>query len=172
MFINDAFGTSHRAHASNVGIANNIKQSAIGYLVAKELSMLGKGLDCPTHPFVAIIGGAKVSDKILLVKNLLSKANHVIITGGMATTFTKAAGHSIGDSLVQLDFIDQAKELLKTDKQKIVLPIDFAISKKFEDSPRQEIDNIDIPDGYMALDVGHKTMELYKKVLKGAKTVV
>lgn len=172
IFINDAFGTAHRAHASNVGIATYIKQSAIGFLVEKELSMLSQGLDYPKHPFIAIIGGAKVSDKILLVKNLVKKADKVIITGGMATTFTKALGHSIGDSLVQIDFIEEAKKILKMHSDKVVLPRDFAISQKFANEKRQETEDLNIPEGYMALDVGHKTIKLYKEVLKGAKTVV
>ncbi len=172
VFINDAFGTAHRAHASNVGIATHIKESAIGYLIEKELSMLSQGLDYPNHPFIAIIGGAKITDKILLIKNLLKKADKIIITGGMATTFTKSLGHSIGNSLVQLDFIDQAKTILKHAGDKIILPIDFAISKKFENSKRQEIDNQDVPKGYMVLDVGQKTIKLYQEVLKGARTVV
>lgn len=172
IFINDAFGTAHRAHASNVGIATYIKQSAIGYLVQKEFSMLSQGLDYPKHPFIAIIGGAKVSDKILLVQNLLKKADKVIITGGMATTFTKAQGYSIGNSLVQLDFIDQAKKLLKQYSSQIILPLDFAISQNFANDKRHETDDLNIPKGYMALDVGHQTMKLYKEVLQGAKTVV
>lgn len=172
VFINDAFGMCHRAHASNVGIATYSKVSAIGYLVEKELRMLSKGLDHPNHPFVAIVGGAKVVDKLALINNLLQKADRVIITGGMATTFTKALGYSIGKSLVDNDFLPQAKKLLKDYHDKIVLPVDFAISKNFENSPRQEIDNLDIPENYMSLDVGQQTINLYAKVLKGAKTVI
>lgn len=172
VFINDAFGTVHRAHASNVGIALHIKESAIGYLVQKELKMLSQGLDHPRRPFVAIIGGAKVSDKILLIKNLLIKADKVIITGGMATTFTKALGYTIGNSLLQIDFLNQAQQLLKKYHTKIVLPLDFAISKEFKNNARQETESANIPEGFMSLDIGKQTQQLFTNVLQGAKTVI
>ncbi|WP_127943066.1 phosphoglycerate kinase [Mycoplasma sp. ATU-Cv-703] len=172
VFVNDAFGTAHRSHASNVGIAQNIAVSAVGYLVEKELKMLGQGLDYPEHPFVAIVGGAKVSDKIKAVENLLQKADKVIITGGMASTFNKALGHKIGDSLVENDYVDLARRLLNKYKDKIVLSIDFAIAPKFTNAPRKETEGVDIPDHWMSLDIGHKSIALFQKTLHGAKTVV
>ncbi len=172
VFVNDAFGTAHRAHASNVGIASNIAESAVGYLVQKELEMLGKGLDMPAHPFVAIVGGAKVSDKIAVIDNLLLKADKILIGGGMAYTFLAAQGHKIGDSLIEKDFIDMAKGFLERGGNKLLLPIDHAISKGYADNTREITEFIEIPDGYMALDIGTKTIALYEQTLEGAKTVV
>ncbi len=175
VFINDAFGTAHRSAASNVGIASNIKESAVGYLMEKELSALSKGLDKPLKPFVAIVGGAKVSDKIAVIENLLKKADKVLIGGGMSYTFLSAQGYKIGNSLVEKEFLPLAKELLKKAKGKIVLPIDHAISSKFADEKRIVTtgkDAINVPDGYMGLDLGPKSINLYAEALKGAKTVV
>ena len=172
VFINDAFGTAHRAHASNVGIASNMNETAVGYLVQKELEMLSKGLDKPTSPFIAIVGGAKVSDKIAVIENLLKKADKVLIGGGMAYTFLKSQGHEIGNSLLEEDYINLAKELLSKSNGKIVLPVDHAISKEYKDNKREITDSIDVPSGFMGLDLGDKSIELYKKELQGAKTVV
>ncbi len=172
VFINDAFGTAHRAHASNVGIASNIAESALGYLVQNEVEMLGKGLDKPAHPFVAIVGGAKVSDKIAVIENLLQKADKILIGGGMAYTFLKAMGHEIGTSLLENDYLNMAKKFLSEGQDKIVLPIDHAISEGFADNERKCTEGIDVPEGYMGLDLGDKSIELYKKTLIGAKTVV
>ena len=172
VFINDAFGTAHRAHASNVGIASNMNETAVGYLVQKELEMLSKGLDKPTSPFIAIVGGAKVSDKIAVIENLLKKADKVLIGGGMAYTFLKSQGHEIGNSLLEEDYINLAKELLSKSNGKIVLPVDHAISKEYKDNKREITDSIDVPSGFMGLDLGDKSIELYKKELEGAKTVV
>ena len=172
VFINDAFGTAHRAHASNVGISSNIAESAVGYLVQKELEMLGKGLDHPAKPFIAIVGGAKVSDKISVIENLLKKADKILIGGGMAYTFLKAQGHEIGNSLLEADFIDLAKKYLSENGDKLVLPVDHAISSGYADNPRQVTEGIDVPAGTMGLDLGTKSIKLYEEALNGAKTVV
>ena len=172
VFINDAFGTAHRAHASNVGIASNIAVSAIGYLVENELKMLGQGLDNPKHEFVAIIGGAKVSDKISVIENLLKKADKILIGGGMAYTFHKAEGYAIGDSLLEEDFVELAKKYLKEANGKIILPVDHAISSNYADNERKITKNIEVPEGFMGLDIGPKTIKLFEESLKGAKTVV
>ncbi len=172
IFINDAFGTSHRNHASNVGIAKNVSTSAIGYLVQKELKMLSKALENPARPFIAIIGGAKVSDKILVIENLLQKADKIIIAGGMGYTFQKARGYEVGSSMVENDYIDFAKKMLKKAKGKIILPIDHAISKSFADNKRKVTTGINIPKGFMGLDIGNKSIKMYQETLKGVKTVV
>ena len=172
VFINDAFGTAHRAHASNVGIASNIKESAIGYLVENELKMLGKGLDHPEKPFVAIVGGAKVSDKIAVIENLLKNADKILIGGGMAYTFLKAQGHEIGKSLVELDYLDMAKKFLSESNGKLILPIDHAVSAEYADEKREITTDIEIPAEKMALDIGTKSIALYEQSLVGAKTVV
>lgn len=141
----------------------------------KELSALSQGLDKPAKPFVAIVGGAKVSDKIAVIENLLKKADKVLIGGGMAYTFLATQGYKIGNSLVEKDFLPLAKELLKKAKGKIVLPVDHAISAKFGDEKRQVTsgkDAINVPDGFMGLDLGPKSIKLYAEALKGAKTVV
>ncbi|AOG60738.1 phosphoglycerate kinase [Spiroplasma helicoides] len=170
VFVNDAFGTAHRAHASNVGIASNIKESCVGFLVQKELEMLAKGVDAPEHPFVAIIGGAKVSDKIGVIDHLLDKADKIIIGGGMAYTFFKAQGHSIGKSLCEEDKLDLAKQYLEKSNGKIVLPIDSANAPEFKDV-EPTFSGVDLPDDVMGLDIGPKSIELFKETLKGAKTV-
>ena len=172
VFINDAFGTSHRNHASNVGIAKNVSTSAIGYLVQKELKMLSKALENPARPFIAIIGGAKVSDKILVIENLLQKADKIIIAGGMGYTFQKARGYEVGSSMVENDYIDFAKKMLKKAKGKIILPIDHAISKSFADNKRKVTAGINIPKGFMGLDIGNKSIKMYQETLKEVKTVV
>ncbi len=172
VFINDAFGTAHRAHASNVGIASNIAESALGYLVQNEVEMLGKGLDEPAHPFVAIVGGAKVSDKIAVIENLLKKADKILIGGGMAYTFLKVMGHEVGTSLLEEDYLDMAKKFIEEGKDKLILPIDHAISEKFADNKRQVTEGKDVPKGFMGLDLGDKSIKLYSDSLKGAKTVV
>ena len=172
VFVNDAFGTAHRAHASNVGVASNIAESAVGYLVQKELEMLGQGLDKPESPFVAIVGGAKVSDKIAVIENLLKKADKILIGGGMAFTFLKAQGHEIGNSLLEADFIDMAKDFLAKGKDKIVLPVDHAISAGYADNAREITEGVEVPEGMMGLDLGDKSIKLYEDALKGAKTVV
>jgi phosphoglycerate kinase len=172
VFINDAFGTAHRAHASNVGIASNMDQAAAGFLMEKEIKFIGGAVDDPAHPFVAILGGAKVSDKIGVIDNLLSKADKVIIGGGMTYTFYAAKGIKIGNSLVEEDKIDLAKEIMAKAGDKLVLPVDSVVAKEFNNDSESQIVENDIPDGYMALDIGPKSVELFKNVLKDAKTVV
>ncbi|WP_461240476.1 phosphoglycerate kinase [Paucilactobacillus sp. N302-9] len=172
VFINDAFGTAHRAHASNVGIASNMDQAAAGFLMEKEIKFIGGTVDDPAHPFVAILGGAKVSDKIGVIDNLLSKADKVIIGGGMTYTFYAAKGIKIGNSLVEEDKIDLAKEIMAKAGDKLVLPVDSVVAKEFNNDSESQIVENDIPDGYMALDIGPKSVELFKNVLKDAKTVV
>lgn len=171
IFINDAFGTSHRSHASNVGIASNIKNSALGLLVGNEVEMLAKGIEKPQRPFVAILGGAKVSDKIGVIDNLLNKVDKILIGGGMAYTFLKAAGHNIGTSLFEADKLKEAKAYLEKAGDKIVLPIDSAASRTFANTKPTYFET-DIPDDHMGLDIGPKTVELFNRELKNAKTVI
>ncbi|MCI5762590.1 phosphoglycerate kinase [Ligilactobacillus agilis] len=172
VFVNDAFGTAHRSHASNVGIASNMTQAAAGFLLEKEIKFLGEAVDEPKRPFVAILGGAKVSDKIGVINHLLGKADKVIVGGGMTYTFYAAKGIKIGNSLVEEDKIELAKELIEKAGDKLVLPIDNVVAEKFDnDVPNQVVEG-DIPDGYMALDVGPKSVALFEDVLKDAKTVV
>lgn len=172
VFVNDAFGTAHRSHASNVGIASNMKQAAAGFLLEKEIKFLGEAVDNPVHPFVAILGGAKVSDKIGVIEHLLDKADKIIVGGGMTYTFYAAKGIKIGNSLVEEDKIELAKELLEKAGDKIVLPVDNVCAPEFNNDAPAEVFEGDIPDGYMALDIGPKSVELFKSVLKDAKTVV
>ena len=176
VYVNDAFGTAHREHASNVGIASNMKaagkKAAAGFLLEKEIKFLGNAVDNPEHPFVAILGGAKVSDKIGVINHLIDKADKIIVGGGMAYTFYAAKGIKIGNSLVEKDKIELAKEIMEKAGDKLVLPIDNVVAEKFDnDVPNQVVEG-DIPDGYMALDVGPKSVALFEDVLKDAKTVV
>ena len=172
VFVNDAFGTAHRSHASNVGIASNMTQAAAGFLLEKEIKFLGEAVDDPKRPFVAILGGAKVSDKIGVINHLLGKADKVIVGGGMTYTFYAAKGIKIGNSLDEADKIELAKELIEKAGDKLVLPIDNVVAEKFDnDAPNQVVEG-DIPDGYMALDIGPKSVALFEDVLKDAKTVV
>ncbi|MFV8473729.1 phosphoglycerate kinase [Mycoplasma sp. Z407A] len=171
VFINDAFGTAHRAHASNVGISSNIKESALGYLMQKEVESLNKVITNPEHPYVAIIGGAKVSDKIQVLENLAKIADKMIIGGAMAYTFMVAKGESAGTSLVENDYVELAKEFLAKYGDKVILPIDHACAKEFKDV-EPEIQEGSIKDGYMGLDLGPKSIENIKNALKDAKTVV
>ena len=172
LFVNDAFGTAHRAHASNVGIASNL-ESAVGYLIEKELKFLGEAVDNPKHPFVAIIGGAKVSDKIKVIENLLPKADKVIIGGGMAYTFLKSQGKEVGNSLLEEDQVDYAARLLKESADKIVLPVDVVAADDFSNDANTQIVSVDnIPVGWEGLDCGPESVKLFAKTLEGAKTVV
>ena len=170
LFVEDAFGSVHRAHASTAGIPS-ILPSALGFLVEKEVKMLGAAVDTPVHPFVAIIGGAKVSDKIAVVDNLLKIADKVIIGGGMAYTFLKAQGLEVGKSLVEEDKIELAKEYLAKGGDKLVLPVDHVCADAFAANTKVA-DNDAIPADMMGLDIGPKTIALYKETLAGAKTVV
>ena len=172
MFVNDAFGTAHRAHASNVGIASCL-ESAAGYLMEKELKYIGDTVDNPQKPFVAILGGAKVSDKIGVIENLLKKADKILIGGGMAYTFMKALGHNIGTSIFEADKLELATSILENAKGKIILPIDVVVTKEFkEDAPFRVTTYKHLKDDEMGLDIGPKTIKLFAKNLKGAKTVV
>lgn len=174
VFVNDAFGTAHRAHASNVGIAQAISagKSGVGFLMEKEIKFLGDAVDNPVRPFVAILGGAKVSDKIGVIDHLLDKADKIIIGGGMAYTFYAAKGIKTGNSLVEKDKIDVAKQIMDKAGDKLVLPIDNVVADAFKNDANTKVVEGDIDDGWMALDIGPKTIELYKSVLADAKTVV
>ncbi|WP_270392804.1 phosphoglycerate kinase [Limosilactobacillus fermentum] len=173
LFINDAFGTAHRKHASNVGIASNMPgKAAAGFLMEKEIKFLGDAVTNPVRPFVAILGGAKVSDKIGVINNLLDKADNVIVGGGMTYTFYAAKGIKIGNSLVEEDKIDVAKEILEKAGDKLVLPVDNVVADKFANDANTKVVEGDIDDGWMALDIGPKSIEEFKKVLADAKTVV
>lgn len=175
LYVNDAFGTSHRAHASNVGIASNLP-SAVGFLVEKEISIMGKAIENPERPFVAILGGAKVSDKIGVIENLLGLVDKIVIVGAMANTFSKAKGYEVGTSLVEDDKLDLAKELIEKAKEKnveLVLPVDEIVATEIDENAETEVVSVDqIPADKMALDIGPKTIELIKNALDGAKTVI
>lgn len=176
LFINDAFGTAHREHASNVGIATAMKAKgqkvAAGFLMEKEIKFLGNAVDNPKHPFVAILGGAKVSDKIGVIDHLLAKADKVIVGGGMTYTFYAAKGLKIGNSLVEKDKVELAKSIIEKAGDKLVLPVDNVVAKEFKNDAESQVVAGDIPDGYMALDIGPKSIEAFKAVLADAKTVV
>lgn len=172
LFVEDAFGSVHRAHASTAGIPS-LLPNALGFLVEKEVSMLEKAVKTPEHPFVAIIGGAKVSDKIAVVDNLLKIADKVLIGGGMAYTFMVAQGGKVGTSLLEEDKVELAKEYLAKAGGKLVLPVDNVCADAFsEEANKMVCKSGEIPDDYMGLDIGPETIELFKKELAGAKTVV
>lgn len=175
IYVNDAFGTAHRAHASTAGVADYLP-AVSGFLIEKELEFLGNALDNPERPFVAILGGAKVSDKIGVIENLLDKVDTLIIGGGMAYTFYKAQGHSIGTSICEEDKIDLANDILSKAKEKnveILLPIDNHVSAEYSNEAEDKyVESAEIPEGFMGLDIGPKTIELFKNAIKNAKTVV
>lgn len=172
VFVNDAFGTAHREHASNVGISTHL-ETAAGYLMEKEIKFIGGVVNDPHKPVVAILGGAKVSDKIGVIKNLVNIADKILIGGGMAYTFLKAQGKEIGLSLLEEDKIDFAKELLESNGDQIVLPVDAKVAKEFSnDAEITEVSIDNIPSDQEAMDVGPKTVELFSKELEGAHTVV
>ncbi len=173
IFINDAFGTAHRAHASNVGIAENIEFSGLGFLLEKEMKYLGEAVDSPKRPFVAILGGAKVSDKIDVIERLLEVADKIIIGGGMAYTFLKAKGEEIGSSLLESEKIEYAKEMLSRGKDKILLPVDSVYGSEFSENAVARVGvSSSVKDSEMGLDIGPKTSEMFTKELADAKTVV
>jgi phosphoglycerate kinase len=176
LFVCDAFGSAHRAHASVVGITRFVRQSAAGLLMEKELAYLGKAVTNPTRPFVAILGGAKVSDKIEVVENLMRIADAMLIGGGMAYTFLRADGHPVGKSLVEDDRLDLAKRLRNEAQQKrfaLLLPVDHVVGAEFKaDTATQTLSVHDTPDGWMGLDIGPKTTETYKQKIASAKTIV
>lgn len=175
IFCNDAFGTAHRAHASTAVITKYIGTSVSGFLLEKEIEYLGNAVENPIRPFVAILGGAKVSDKLAVVNNLLTKVNTLIIGGGMAYTFLKAQGHSIGSSLCEDDQLQYAKDMIAKAGElgvAFLLPVDTVAADKFAEDANTRIVGQDIPDGWMGLDIGPKTVELYSDAIKSAKTVV
>jgi len=176
VYVNDAFGSSHRAHCSTVGVTEFVKESAVGYLMEKEIEFLGNAVDNPARPFVAILGGAKVSDKIAVINNLLEKADTLIIGGGMAYTFFKAQGHEVGTSLLEADKLDYAGEMLQKAKDKNVrflLPVDTVVIQEFKaDAPYKTVAADAIPADQMGVDIGEKTCALFADALKDAKTVV
>lgn len=172
VFVNDAFGSAHRAHASTVGVTDYLPAVA-GFLLEKEIQFLDAAIEEPKRPFVAILGGAKVSDKIGVIKNLLSKADSVLIGGGMANTFFKAQGYPLGDSLVEDEALETAKELVKAGGGKLHLPVDVVIADKFDNEAAAKIMEVGaVPDGWRILDIGPKTVENYAKAVSGAGTVV
>lgn len=175
IYINDAFGTAHRAHASTAGLADYLP-SACGFLIKKELDFMGKALDNPERPFVAILGGAKVSDKISVIENLIDKVDTLIIGGGMAYTFFKAKGYGVGTSLCELDKVDLANSLLQKAKEKnvnLLLPVDNVVGKEFDaNTEAKTVPSDSIPEGWMGLDIGEETIKLFSDAIKGAKTVV
>ena len=175
IFVNDAFGTAHRAHASTEGVTKYLP-AVSGFLIEKELKFLGEALENPERPFVAILGGSKVSDKIGVIENLLEKVDTLIIGGGMAYTFFKAQGYSVGESLCEEDKCDLALELMEKAKEKNVkflLPIDNKVGKEFKpDTESKTVKSTEIPDGWEGLDIGEETIKLYKEELKNAKTIV
>ncbi|MGM0218092.1 phosphoglycerate kinase [Enterococcus sp. AZ126] len=172
VFVNDAFGTAHRAHASNVGIASTGIPTVAGFLMDKEIKFVGEAVTAPKRPFVAILGGAKVSDKIGVIENLISKADKILIGGGMTYTFYKAKGMNIGKSLVEEDKVELAKELIEKAGDKLILPIDSITAADFSNDVPTEEHTGDVPDGQMGLDIGPETIALFAQALEGAKTVV
>lgn len=175
IFINDAFGTAHRAHASNVGLSN-LLPSAVGFLVKKEIDVMGKAMSNPEKPFVAILGGAKVSDKIGVIDNLMDKVDSLLIGGGMMFTFLKAQGYEIGKSLLEEDKVELAKELLNKAEEKgikLLIPIDTVVAKEFKnDTEFKAVDVDGIPSDMMGLDIGEKTIGIFNDEIKNAKTVL
>ena len=180
VYANDAFGTAHRAHASTAVVADYLRPAVSGFLLEKELKFLGEAVENPVRPFVAILGGAKVSDKLKVIKNLLNKVDTLIVAGGMAYTFKKAQGQAIGNSLCEDDQIPYAKEMLETAQSKgvkFLLPVDDVIADKFpaeKDASdiQTKVNEGDIPEGWMGLDIGPKSVELFAEAVKSAKTVV
>ena len=172
LFVNDAFGTAHRAHCSNVGVSSILKPAVAGYLIEKEIKFLGNAVNSPVRPLVAILGGSKVSSKISVIENLLKKVDKLIIGGGMAYTFFAAQGKTTGTSLLEPDFIDYAKKMIDEAGDKLVLPIDTVVTEAFDNDAPSKVVEGDIPDGWMGLDIGPKSIELFKGVLADAKTVV
>ena len=175
VFVNDAFGTAHRAHCSTVGVTEYLDTAVCGYLIQKELKFLGNAVETPERPFVAILGGAKVSDKIAVINNLLDKVNTIIIGGGMAYTSLKAQGYEIGTSLVEEDRLDYAKEMVAKAEAKgvkFLLPVDHRVAAEFKDVAATVTEDQNIPAGNMGLDIGPKTEAIYADAIKDAKTVI
>lgn len=175
IFVNDAFGTAHRAHCSTTGVASYLP-AVCGYLIQKEIKFMGGALANPKRPLVAILGGAKVSDKIGVIENLIDKCDTIIVGGGMAYTFMKYFGHNIGDSLLEADWVEKAGEMMKTAEDKgvkFLIPVDNKVGKEYDENTESQIVNSDeIPDGWMGLDIGPETQELFADAIKGAGTVI
>ncbi len=175
IFVNDAFGTAHRAHCSTTGVASYLP-AVCGYLIQKEIKFMGGALANPKRPLVAILGGAKVSDKIGVIENLIDKCDTIIVGGGMAYTFMKYFGHNIGDSLLEADWVEKAGEMMKTAEDKgvkFLIPVDNKVGKEYDENTESQIVNSDeIPDGWMGLDIGPKTQEMFADAIKGAGTVI
>ena len=176
VYVNDAFGTAHRAHCSTAGVAKFVKESAIGYLIEKEIQFLGNALEEPVRPLAAILGGSKVSSKISVIDRLLEKVDILIIGGGMAYTFIKAKGGKIGKSLVEEDYLEYAVNMEKKAAEKnvkLLLPVDTVIAPEISnDVPYETVDIMDIPDDQMGVDIGEKSIKLFEEALKGVKTVI
>ena len=176
LYVNDAFGSAHRAHCSTAGVTAFVEEAACGYLIQKEIEVMGKALSDPKRPFVSILGGAKVSDKIGVINNLIEKVDTLIIGGGMAYTFMKALGHQIGTSLCEDDKLDLAKELMAKAEAKgvkFLIPVDNRVGKEYdENTENMVVPSDDLPEGWMGLDIGPKTIELFSENIKGAGTVV
>ncbi|EKY28158.1 phosphoglycerate kinase [Clostridium celatum DSM 1785] len=175
IYVNDAFGTAHRAHSSTEGVTKFVDTAVCGYLIQKELKFLGEAVNNPVRPFVAILGGSKVSDKIAVINNLLEKVDTIIIGGGMAYTFLKAQGYEIGTSLCEDDRMDYAKEMIakaEANGVKFLLPVDHRIADGFKDVEATVTEDQNIPAGFMGLDIGPKTEALYADAIKDAKTVI
>jgi phosphoglycerate kinase len=172
VFVNDAFGAAHRAHASVVGVAEYLPAVA-GFLMEKEITFLGQALTAPEHPFVAILGGAKISSKIGVIDNLLAKVDGLLIGGGMANTFLKAQGREIGQSLVEDDSLDVARETLERAGEKLTLPVDVVVADRFDAEADSQVVPVNrVPEDWLILDIGQETVELFKRKLTGAKTVI
>ncbi len=176
IFVNDAFGTAHRAHCSNVGVTKYVDEAVGGYLINKEIEYLGNAVNNPVRPLVAVLGGSKVSSKISVINNLLEKVDTLIIGGGMAYTFMKALGEDVGDSLLEADYLDYAKEMMAKAEEKgvkLLIPVDTVVATAFDnDAENKTVERGGIEAGWQGLDIGEKTIELYKDALKDAKTVV
>lgn len=176
IYVDDAFGSSHRAHCSTVGVTKYVDESAVGYLMEKEIEYLGNAVENPVRPFAAVLGGAKVSDKINVINNLLEKVDILIIGGGMAYTFIKALGGNVGDSLLEADKVDYAKDMIEKAKEKgvkFLLPIDTVVVKEFKNEAESNtVPTGLIPDGWMGVDIGPETIKAFSEALKSAKTVI
>ncbi len=176
IYVNDAFGTAHRAHASTAGVAAFVKETAVGYLMEKEIQFLGNAVDDPVRPFAAILGGSKVSSKISVIESLLEKVDILLIGGGMAYTFAKAQGGKIGKSLVEEDYLEYAADMIKKADEKgvrLLLPVDTVVAPEIDNEAKfKTVDIMAIPDNQMGVDIGPRTIELFKDALKKAKTVI
>lgn len=172
IYVNDAFGSAHRAHASTVGVAEHVKQAAMGYLLQREVEVLSRLLENPERPFVAVLGGAKVSDKIGVIEQLLGRVDELLIGGAMSYTFLRALGREVGDSRVEEDRLEIARELHERADGKISLPIDHIAATRFDNDAERRVTDTDIPPGEMGLDIGPKTIKEYQDVILGARTVI